>query len=147
MTTALSIEKIFTRPQVKVMFSQASVTLFTISLTAARSLLILVAYLVSAHLCYLAVNTHPTGMLSCYRPQRSWSKVIFSEVCVYNSVHRGGGMHGCSGGMCGCSGGCAWLLLGGVHGIRRDTEIRSMSGRYASYCNAFLFINCFSKVM
>ena len=25
-----------------------------------------------------------------YRPQRSWAKVIFSEVCVKNSVHRGG---------------------------------------------------------
>ena len=42
------------------------------------------------------------------------------------------------GGMRGCSGG-AWLLRGGVCGIRRDTEIRSMSGRYASYWNAFLF--------
>ena len=34
---------------------------------------------------------HPTAMLSCYCPQRSCSKVIFSEVCVKNSVHRGGG--------------------------------------------------------
>ena len=57
------------------------------------------------------------------------------------------------GGMCGCSGGhawllyggvwllwgeCAWLLWGGMRGIRRDTEIRSMSGWYASYWNAFL---------
>ena len=59
------------------------------------------------------------------------------------------------GGMCGCSGGwgrCAWLLrgdvrgcLGGVHGIRRDTQIRSMSGRYASYWNAFLFNVLFTK--
>ena len=24
-----------------------------------------------------------------YRPQRSWGKVIFSEACVKNSVHRG----------------------------------------------------------
>ena len=31
-------------------------------------------------------------------------------------------------------------LGGGMHGIRRDTEIRSMSGRYASYWNAFLFV-------
>ena len=76
-------------------------------------------------------------------------------------------------GMCGCSqGGCAWLLgghawllLGGVcgclgvcvvarggihgcsgggmHGCSRDTEIRSMSGRYASYWNAFLFFFIF----
>ena len=53
------------------------------------------------------------------------------------------------GGVHGCSGGCAWLLGGacvvapgggmcghsqwGMHGIRQDTEIRSMSGRYASY--------------
>ena len=27
----------------------------------------------------------------CYRPQRSCSKVTFSQVCVKNSVHRGGG--------------------------------------------------------
>ena len=26
-----------------------------------------------------------------YQPQRSWAKVIFSQVCVKNSVHRGGG--------------------------------------------------------
>ena len=59
-----------------------------------------------------------------------------------------GGMCGCSGGACmvapggpclvapggvhGCSG-------GGMHGIWRDTEMRSMTGRYASYWNAFLF--------
>ena len=50
-----------------------------------------------------------------------------------------GGMHGCSGGACMVApGGHAWLLLGGMHGIWQDTEIRSMSGRYASYWNAFL---------
>ena len=58
-----------------------------------------------------------------------------------------GGMHGCSGGsMCGCSRGACVVApgggmrgcSGGVCGIRRDTEIRSMSGRYASYWNAFL---------
>ena len=27
----------------------------------------------------------------CYRPQRSWAKVIFSPTCVKNSVHRVGG--------------------------------------------------------
>ena len=124
------------------MFSQAPVILFTISLMAARSLLILVAYLVTAHLCNLAVSTHPTGMLSCYRPQRSWGKVIFSEACVNNSVHRGacvvapggcvwllwggrgswgarvwaggsGGMHGCSGDVCGCSWGVCMVPPGG----------------------------------
>ena len=66
-----------------------------------------------------------------------------------------GGMHGCSlgghawlllgGHVWLLLGGHAWLLPGGMHGcsqggmcgIRRDTEIRSMSGRYASYWNAF----------
>ena len=57
-------------------------------------------------------------------------------------------------GACVVAAGGAWLLggacmvalgeacvvaPGGVHGIRRDTEIWSMSGRYASYWNAFLF--------
>ena len=76
-----------------------------------------------------------------------------------------GGMRGCSrGGMCGCSGGAcvvapgghvwllggrAWLLPGGCvvapggacmvfFSFFGYNEIRSMSGRYASYWNAFL---------
>ena len=53
------------RPQGKVMFSQASVILFTIGLMATWSLLILVGYSVTAHPFYGAVGTHPTGMLSC----------------------------------------------------------------------------------
>ena len=68
-----------------------------------------------------------------------------------------GGVRGCSGG---CAwllpgGGCAWLLGGGGCGCSRGghawllpgggvcgffDEIRSMSGRYASYWNAYLFI-------
>ena len=62
-------------------------------------------------------------------------------------VAPGGACVVAQGGMCGCSGGCAWLLQGGVwllrggvHGIRQDTEIRSMSGRYASYWNAILVL-------
>ena len=59
-----------------------------------------------------------------YRPQRSWGKVIFSEACVKNSVHGGGGMRGCWQGVCVCwQGGHAWLQgrgmcgwQGGVHG-------------------------------
>ena len=35
-----------------------------------------------------------------YRPQRSWGKVIFSEVCVKNSVHRGWCLPHC---MLGCT--------------------------------------------
>ena len=40
---------------------------------------------------------HPISQTSiywtrtCYRPQRSWAKVIFSQACVKNSVHRGRG--------------------------------------------------------
>ena len=34
---------------------------------------------------------YPLKLMSyIYRPQRSWGKVIFSEACVKNSVHRGG---------------------------------------------------------
>ena len=62
------------------------------------------------------------------------------------------------GGMCGFTGGHAWFYFGGMHGFIRGhawfysggacmvfsfffghNEIRSMSGRYASYWNAFLF--------
>ena len=72
-----------------------------------------------------------------------------------------GGVCGCSrGGMHGCSGGRAWLLPGGMCGCPWGVcmvapggacvvapgggvrgffdEIRSMSGRYASYWNAYL---------
>ena len=64
----------------------------------------------------------------------------------------GVGMCGCSGGacvvargVCTVAGGCAWLLPGGACVVPRGGmrgffhEIRSMSGRYASYWNAFLF--------
>ena len=61
-----------------------------------------------------------------------------------------GGVHGCSRGACVVAPGGAWLLRGacvvapgGVHGCSGGMhgffhEIRSMSGRYASYWNAFL---------
>ena len=51
-----------------------------------------------------------------------------------------GGMHGCSRGACVVAlgwGGVRGLLRGGVRGF--FDEIRSMSGWYASYWNAFLF--------
>ena len=62
-----------------------------------------------------------------------------------------GGVHGCSGGMRGFIWGACMVLFGGVcmvlfGGMRgffsffRYNEIRSMSGRYASYWNASLFI-------
>ena len=60
----------------------------------------------------LFLDNHPIVRFSFYRPQRSWGKVIFSQVSVILST-RGhvwlqGGMHGC--------GGCVLLLCGGVHG-------------------------------
>ena len=75
-----------------------------------------------------------------------------------------GGMHGCGGcawlqGVCMVVGGCAWLrgacVVAGGHARLRGAcvvaggacighdEIRSMSGRYASYWNAFLLSLCF----
>ena len=56
-----------------------------------------------------------------------------------------GGVLGCSWGVCMVAvwGGMRGCSQGGVRGIRRDTDIRSMSGRYASYWNAFLFTNLF----
>ena len=48
------------------------------------------------------------------------------------------------GGMRGFIGGRAWFYWGGVCGFSSFfgyNEIRSMSGRYASYWNAFLFYN------
>ena len=53
---------------------------------------------------------------SFYRPQRSWGKVIFSEACVNNSVHRGG-VHGCSGG------GVHGCTRGGMHGFIRGCMV------------------------
>ena len=41
---------------------------------------------------------------SYYRPQRSWAKVIFSETCVKDSVHRGG--------VCLVLGGCLQIFRG-----------------------------------
>ena len=87
---------------------------------------------------------------------RGWGCVVAGGACMVARGHAwlpgacvvpGGGMHG--------SRGCAWLwghawLPGGMHGsggcgacvvagcVGYD-EIRSMSGRYASYWNAFLF--------
>ena len=79
--------------------------------------------------------------------------------CWGACVVAGGAMHGCTGGhtwllggvwlgvcmaaggVCGCWGAC--MVARGVHGCRGACigydKIRSMSGRYASYWNAFLF--------
>ena len=95
------------------------------------------------------------GMCGCSGGMGGGGVCGCSGACVHGCSW-GGGMHGCSqggvvacggcvvaGGACmvaprgdmhGCSGG------GGMCGIQQDTEIRSMSRRYASYWNAFLFI-------
>ena len=82
-----------------------------------------------------------------YRPQRSWGKVIFSEACVKNSVHRGGGRSpgphpgGRLRGLAGV--GLQAHNPGGVsqHALRQTTPPPAdgyCCGRYASYWNAFL---------
>ena len=78
--------------------------------------------------------------------------VLFRGACVVLfggcAWFYSGGMHGfIRGGMHGFIhgfiwGGYAWFYLGGMHGFFsffRYNEILSMSGRYASYWNAFLF--------
>ena len=68
------------------------------------------------------------------RGRGAWQKGVCmakGEACMIKGDMCGkGGMRG--------KGGHAWQM-GGMCGIR-DTEIRSMSGRYASYWNAFLLV-------
>ena len=70
---------------------------------------------------------------------------VFTPVC--DSVNGGGQCAWLLRGVCVVApGGRAWLLRdGGMRGIQQDTEIRSMSGRYASYWNAFLFNKIFAE--
>ena len=61
-------------------------------------------------------GTHPTGMYSCYHSQNEvWGKVVFSEACVKNSVHRGHVWWGvaCMAGRHAWQGAC---MAGGMHG-------------------------------
>ena len=75
-----------------------------------------------------------------YRPQRSWAKVIFSQACVCPQGGKGVCLSAC------------WDVPPweqtpprSRHPPREaDSSIRSTSGRYASYWNAFLFIQSFS---
>ena len=66
----------------------------------------------------------------------------WGAVCMVASGHGQllGGMHGCLG-VCMVAGGCAWLW-GACVGY---DKIQSMSGRYASYWNAFLFGIIFTR--
>ena len=72
------------------------------------------------------------GILTFLPPANEvWGKVIFSEACVKNSVHGGGGV---------CLSAC-WDTTPrdqtSPPGSRACWEIRSMCRRYASYWNAF----------
>ena len=106
--------------------------------------------------CY--INAPKTIKRYCLLSFITARKRSLRRLCFYRclSVHTGGrvwllpgGLHGCSGGACVVApggGACVvapgervWLLPGGMRGIRWDKEIRLMSGRYASYWNAFLF--------
>ena len=82
------------------------------------------------------------------------AKVIFSQACVKNSVHRGEGcllqisggegvlLQNFGGGLSAPNfrGGVCFKFSGGVSPI---FGIRSTFGRYASYWNAFLFLQTF----
>ena len=117
---------------------------------------------------------HPAVMLSCYRPQQSWGKVMFLHMCVILFT---GGVSGPAG-VCLFLRGCAWsqggawswggvpgpmggggawsrgtLVLGGAWSRGRclvpggawwRPPDGHCCGRYASYWNAFLFLNYFS---
>ena len=72
--------------------------------------------------------------VDCYRPLRQGN--VFTPVC--HSVHvGGGGVHGRGACMTGAMHGSGVCMAGGMCG--RYYEIWSISGRYASYWNAFLF--------
>ena len=92
--------------------------------------------------CVWMFNILDTKSKSYYRPQRNWSKVIFSQASAilstggaWTGVCVAGGMHGC-GGMRGREGGM--LDMHAPQGRYYGYGIRSMSGRCASYWNAFL---------
>ena len=77
---------------------------------------------------------------------------FYSGRCVWFYLGGGGDVRGFIRGACVVLfGGHAWFYLGGMHGFIRGgmrgffsffryNEIRSMSGRYASHWNAFLFV-------
>ena len=119
----------------------------------------------NAFLFVLNLTSYSSLKVTCYRLQRSCSKVMFSQACVKNSVHSGGlspSMHQRSHAL---GGGSTWgvsvlgglcpggLCLGGslskgvyVQGSLlgrpppdRDPPCKVTGGRYASFWNAFLF--------
>ena len=114
------------------------------------------------HTLLILYRSHCTCFkVNCYyRQQRSWAKVIFSQACVKNSVHRGEG--GC---LPHCMLGYTFPPRPGTFPPRAhppsileqtppkpgkppradtpreaDCSMQSTSGQYASYWNAFLFL-------
>ena len=99
------------------------------------------------------------GCFLYYRPQRSWAKVMFLQASVILST--GGGVASVHAGMPapptrqtppGPGRHTPWTRQTpprpGRHPPREaDASIRSMSGRYASYWNAFLFLDILSHAL
>ena len=78
------------------------------------------------------VNLLKVNFENCYRPQRSWGKVIFSEACVKNSVHRGRPQAHTHGGGCvvwvgGSKGPHPGGRLGGLAGGRLQAHTQGVS--------------------
>ena len=87
-------------------------------------------------------SVHRGGVRGCGEPAWLWVGVhgCGGSCVVVGACMVAGGM--CGWGACMVVGGHAWS--GGMHGCRGEAcigydKIRSMSGRYASYWNAFLF--------
>ena len=82
-------------------------------------------------------DLQPGGFLTARKRSLGQGNIF---TCVCHSVH-GGGVRGC-GGVCGYREGMRGCWAGACIG---HDEIGSMSGRYASYWNAFLFYYKISK--
>ena len=95
-------------------------------------------------ICIDFYQNHRSYVSNYYCPQTKFAKVMFLQVSVILS-RRGVSMVA-PGGVCmiaqGGMHGCFWR--GGVHGF--SDEIRSMSGWYASYWNAFLYNNVYFQL-
>ena len=84
-------------------------------------------------------GSSPFNVINFYRPQRSWGKVMFLQVCVI--LFTGGEYLTRYTPRPGTSPG-----PGTPPRRRACWEIRSMRGRYASYWNAILFVTEFAEL-
>ena len=90
-----------------------------------RPISVNIAHVQNKHLSEFSLLPFYTFGFKYYRPQRSCGKVMFSQACVKNSVHRGEGV---------CPSAC-WDTLPG-----QTPPGGHCSERYASYWNAFLLL-------